>query len=41
MFIRFSRGHKRETTDLEDGFASGLSAQALESDNLGLNVVNF
>lgn len=30
----------QETSDLDDRFASGLSAQALESDNLGLNTLN-
>lgn len=30
----------QETSDLDDHFASGLSAQALESDNSGLNTLN-
>lgn len=29
-----------ETTDLDNSFASRLSAQALESDKLGLNTLN-
>lgn len=30
----------QETTDLNNSFASGLSAQALESDNLGSSTLN-